>query len=284
MQEFEGKTVFITGAARGQGRAHAVAFARAGANVIAVDIDEQIETVDYPVGAVEDLQKTRELVEAEGAGCLTSVADVRSQSQLDDAVAEAVSVFGQIDAVIANAGIVGFTPFWELSEDQWTNMVDVNLSGVWRTVKAATPHMIKNRSGSVIITSSINGLEGAANYAHYISSKHGLIGLMRAIALELGPYDIRCNAVCPGVIDTPMNHWQGIYDVVNGGPGGTVEVFIEGVRHAAILAGRSAIPPERVSDVMLFLASDRSSEITGAAIPVDAGKHLIPGFNHAPVR
>jgi SDR family mycofactocin-dependent oxidoreductase len=283
MTSLAGKTVFITGAGRGQGRAHAVAFARAGANVIAVDIDKQIDSVMYPVGSAADLQVTRELVEAEGSSCLASVADVRSQEQLDAVVAEGISSFGRIDSVIANAGIMGFTPFWELSESQWTDMIDVNLSGVWRTVKAVTPHMIDNRSGTVVITSSINGLEGAANYAHYISAKHGLIGLTRAIALELGPHNIRCNAVCPGVIDTPMNHWQGLYDVVNGGPGGTVEGFVEGVRHAAILAGRSAIPPERVSDAMLFLSSDQSSEITGMAIPVDAGKHLIPGYNHAPV-
>ena len=140
-------------------------------------------------------------------------------------------VVPSVVGVTVNPGQLSGAPFWQLSEDQWRDMIDVNLTGVWHTVKAVTPHLIDQGSGSIVITSSVNGLEPGKTFAHYVAAKHGVIGLMKNIALELAPYGVRCNAVCPGAIDTPMTHWQGAYDMFHGGPGGTIEdqrMFVPG--------------------------------------------------------
>ena len=197
-----GKVAMVTGAARGQGRAHATTLARHGADVIAVDIAAQIDTVPYPLGTEEELAETAKAVEELDRRVLTVQADVRSQTQLDHAVRRGLAEFGQIDILVANAGIYGITPFWEITDAEWDNMIATNLSGVWRSAKAVAPHMIERGSGSIIMTSSVNGLEPGANYAHYVSAKHGVLGLMRTVALELAPKGIRCNAICPGSVDT----------------------------------------------------------------------------------
>jgi SDR family mycofactocin-dependent oxidoreductase len=280
----DAKVVLVTGAARGQGRAHAVKWAQAGADVVALDVDEQLGSVPYPLASASDLAQTARLVEDLGGRIVTVRADVRSQADLDDAVAEGLSAFGHIDVCIANAGIWSIGSFWELDETQWGEMIDVNLSGVWRTAKAVPPHMIERRSGCIIITASVNALEGGKRSAHYATSKHGLIGLMRTVALELAPYGIRCNAICPGAVATDMVTWPGAFDLYAGHAGGTWEDYEDATYRYHALAGVGPMEPEVIAEAALWLASDRSAYITGVALPVDAGHLLLPGVNHSAAR
>jgi SDR family mycofactocin-dependent oxidoreductase len=229
MGMLDGKVALITGGSRGQGRAHAVTSAREGADVIIVDIAAQLPTVPYQLATQDDLDETVKLVEAHDRRALAVQADVRDQGQLDAAVSRGIAEFGKIDILIANAGIWTRAPFWELTDDQWEEMIGVNLTGVWKSAKAVTPHMIERGSGSIVITSSTNGWEAGTNYAHYVASKHGVIGLMKNIALELAPYGIRCNSVSPGAIRTPMADHQGAWDMFAGHPGGTEADMLEGV-------------------------------------------------------
>jgi NAD(P)-dependent dehydrogenase (short-subunit alcohol dehydrogenase family) len=205
------------------------------------------------------------------------------QADLDRAVELAIDGFGGIDILIANAGVWSMGPFWELSDQQWDDVMSVNLSGVWRTTKAVAPHMIGRRSGSIVMTSSINGFEAAAQWAHYAAAKHGVIGLMRSVALELAPFGVRCNAICPSTVDTGMVNWQGSYDLGVGHEGGTREEFTESVRGMHALAQAAVLPPEVVAEAALWLASDGASAITGVVLPVDAGHSLLPRINMAPV-
>ncbi|WP_009480560.1 mycofactocin-coupled SDR family oxidoreductase [Rhodococcus sp. JVH1] len=279
----EDKVVFITGGARGQGRAHAVTSAREGADVVLVDVVEDLETVEYPLAREDDMARTVKEVEALGRRALGVTADVRSQKQLDDVVQRAIAAFGKIDVLIANAGIWSGNPFWEISEEQWADMIDINLSGVWRSAKAVTPHLIERQTGSIVITSSVNGLEPGLGYAHYVSAKHGVIGLMKNIALELAPHGIRCNAVSPGAVYTGMTDNQKAWDMYAGHPGGTRDDVITAGKHYGALKGSTFMSPDVIANAALFLNSELASNVTGVTVPVDSGHLLIAGVNAAPV-
>jgi SDR family mycofactocin-dependent oxidoreductase len=278
----EGKVALITGAGRGQGRAHAQTLAAHGAEIIALDICKDIGAAPYPMSNSNDLDETAAAVEALGRRVITVQADVRSQDDLDGAVHAGLAEFGHIDILIANAGIWATSPFWEISESHWKEMIDTNQSGVWRTCKAVAPHMIERRTGAIVITSSVNGIEPGAGYAHYASSKHGVIGLMKNIALELAPYGIRCNAICPSTVDTPMANWQGAYDAVAGHAGGTREEFLQGSKAWHALSGRGALDPQFMANAALWLVSDQAAVITGVSLPVDGGHLLLTGINPNP--
>jgi SDR family mycofactocin-dependent oxidoreductase len=280
----DGKVAFITGAARGQGRAHAITSAREGADVILIDIGEQMKTVPYAMATDEDLATTVHEVEALGRRALSITADVRSQAELDEAVSRGIETFGRIDILIANAGIWTTSPFWELSEDAWDEMIGVNLTGVWKSAKAVARHMIERQAGSIVITASTNGLEPGLNYAHYVSAKHGVIGLMKNIALELAPYGVRCNAICPGAILTPMTNHQGSWDMISGHEGGTEAEMIEFGYHFGALKQHSFLAPQVIADTALYLNSELAAAVTGVSIPVDAGHTLLAGFNHSPAK
>jgi SDR family mycofactocin-dependent oxidoreductase len=280
----EGKAALITGGARGQGRAHAVTSAREGADVIVADIAEQMSTVPYAMARQEDLDETVKLVESYDRRALAVKADVRSQQQLDQAVARGIAEFGKIDILIANAGIWTQAPFWEMTDEQWEQMIGVNLTGVWKSAKAVAPHMIERQSGSIVITSSTNGWEAGMNYAHYVSAKHGVIGLTKNIALELAPYGIRCNSISPGAIRTPMTDHQGAWDMFAGHPGGTEADLLEGGYHFAALKGTTFMDPQVIADTALYLNSDLAAKVTGVTIPVDAGHLILTPYNLAPAR
>lgn len=280
----DGKVALITGAARGQGRAHAITCAREGAEVIVTDIATQLPSVPYALASANDLAETVDQVKAHGKVALALEADVRDQAALDEAVRRGIAEFGKIDILIANAGIWTRAPFWELNEDQWGDMIGVNLSGVWRSAKAVALHMIERQTGSIVITSSVNGLEPGVNYAHYISSKHGVIGLMKSIALELAPHGVRCNAISPGAIDTPMTNQQALWNLFAGHEEGTEADMIEGGYHFHALKGSSFLDPQVIADTALYLNSKLASSVTGVTIPVDAGHMLLPGFNQQPVK
>ncbi|HXP54820.1 MAG TPA: mycofactocin-coupled SDR family oxidoreductase [Streptosporangiaceae bacterium] len=284
MGMLDGKVALITGGSRGQGRAHAVTCAREGADVIIVDIADQLATVPYPMARQGDLDETVRQVEALDRRILALKGDVRDQSQLDAAVAQGIAEFGRIDILIANAGIWTQAPFWELTDDQWDEMIGVNLTGVWKSAKAVAPHMIERRTGSIVITSSTNGIEPGLNYAHYVAAKHGVIGLMKNIALELAPYGIRCNSINPGAIRTPMTDHQGAWDMFAGHPGGTEADLIEGGYHFTALAGTTFMDPQVIADTALYLNSDLAAKVTGVTIPVDAGHLILTGVNNTPVK
>lgn len=280
----DGKVALITGGARGQGRAHAVTSAREGADVILVDITEPVETAPYRTATADDMAETVELVEKQGRRALAVTGDVRSQADMDSAVERGLAEFGKIDILIANAGIWGLKPFWEMDERTWNEMIDINLSGVYRSARAVVPHMMERQTGSIVITSSVNGLEPGVGYAHYVASKHGVIGLMRNLALELAPYGIRANAICPGAIDTPMTDHQGAYDLFAGHEGGTREDREQGGYSFHALKGCGFLSPQVIADTALYLNSDLAATVTGVAIPVDAGHMLLTGTNPNPVK
>lgn len=280
----DGQVALITGAARGQGRAHALASAREGADVVLFDIAADLDSIPYELASPEELDQTVKEVQELGRQVISVVGDVRSQADLDGAVAQGIEQLGKIDILIANAGVWSRTPFWEMSEQMWQLVVDINLSGMWRSAKAVAPHMIDRGCGSIVIISSINGFEPGSSHAHYVASKHGVLGLMKTIALELGGYGIRCNAICPAAVATPMTANQTIWDMTAGHPGGTAELQYEKVFHNHVLKGHSLLSPELVADTAVFLNSSLASAITGASVPVDAGHLILPGYNHSPTR
>jgi SDR family mycofactocin-dependent oxidoreductase len=268
-----GKVALITGAARGQGRAHAVTLAAAGADIVAVDSCADIPTAEYPMPTPDDLDRTGKAVEELDRRALTRRVDIRDQAGLDAVVADAVAEFGGIDVVCANASIVSVGRSWELTEEQWQHTLDVDLTGTWRTVKAVIPSMIeRGRGGSIIMTASVAGTRGMPNLGAYVAAKHGVMGLMKTMANELGPYGIRVNAVQPGVVRTPIVEHNpsllGLFRPDLATP--TLADAEDGFR------GLNALPvawlePDEVSAAVLYLASDGARHVTGISIPVDAG-------------
>ena len=284
MARMTGKVVLITGAGRGMGAAHAVALAEEGADLVLLDGPGPVGTVEYPLSTSEDLDRVVTAVEGAGGRAIAVPGDVRSLADQQAAVAAGIERFGRIDCLVANAGIWGqLAPIADMSEEAWQETIDINITGVWKSVKAVAAHMTERGEGAIVLISSISGLEGQALSANYSSAKHAIIGLMRSAAQELGPHNVRVNAICPGFIDTPIHHWQAAYDLLAGHEGGTLEDRNNAARYYGILKGRGPLDPRRVSDSVLFLASDMSSEITGLAIPVDAGHMVTPHFNPSPV-
>jgi (-)-trans-carveol dehydrogenase len=266
-----GKVAFITGAARGQGREHAVRLAEEGADIIGVDVCADIEGVGYPGATEADLDETAALVEKSGRRVVTAKADVRDADSLTAAVERAVAEVGPIDIVVANAGISGTpAPAAMIERSAWQTMLDINLTGVWQTVAAALPHMT-NGGGSIILVSSMLGLRGGGYMAHYASAKHGLVGLMHSLANELAPQWIRVNSIHPGNIRTPMLDNEQFRRMMRPDlPEPTVDDAGEVVGQFHMLP-KALIEPRAVSNAVLFLASDEAQYITGAALPIDAG-------------
>jgi SDR family mycofactocin-dependent oxidoreductase len=271
----EGKVALISGAARGQGRSHAVRLAEEGADIIAFDICADVPGASYPSATEEDLADTVKAVEATGKRILARVADVRDYAAVSSVVSEGVARFGRLDIVSANAGIAA-PPFaaQDMPEDVWQIMFDINLTGVWQTCKAAIPHLIEGgRGGSIVLTSSVAGLKAYQNVANYVAAKHGVVGLMRTLANELAQHFIRVNCLNPTSVSTDMIHNEVTYRQFRPELERTPEV--EDVRD--IFASLNAMPIPwieaiDVSNALLFLASDEARYITGVALPIDAGQ------------
>ncbi len=202
----EGRVAFITGAARGQGRAHAIRLANEGADIIAIDVCAPIsDSITYPLGTSEELAETVRAVEAAGRKVLAREVDIRDLAALQQVVADGVEQFGRLDIVVANAGVLSWGRLFEMSEEQWTAVIDVNLTGTWKTIRAAVPAMIEaGNGGSIIIVSSSAGLKATPGNGHYSASKHGMTALTNSLALEVGEFGIRVNSIHPYSIDTPM--------------------------------------------------------------------------------
>jgi SDR family mycofactocin-dependent oxidoreductase len=270
---FHDRTVFITGAAHGMGRTHALAFAREGARIVMCDACHQYHTVPYPLAQSEELATLASEIEQMGRPVLAAEVDVTDLTSMQSLVEQAQRELGPIDILVANAGIYSFAPSWELTEEQWDETVDVDLKGVWITCKVCIPHMLSRRSGKIICISSTAGLKGMANLAHYVAAKHGVLGLVKTLAIELASYNINVNAVCPTSVDTAMLSNQALYDVFAGGPGpmATHEHMLELMNQLNLFPDRGLLPPEHISSVVLWLASDEARHLTGCALPVDAG-------------
>jgi (+)-trans-carveol dehydrogenase len=272
----EGKVAFITGAARGQGRAHAVRLAQEGADIIAVDICKQIESVAIPLSTPEDLAETADLVKGHNRRIYTAEVDVRDYAALKAAVDAGVEQLGRLDIIVANAGIGnGGNTLDKTSEEDWTDMIDVNLGGVWKTVKAGVPHILSGgRGGSIILTSSVGGLKAYPHTGHYVAAKHGVVGLMRTFAVELGQHMIRVNSVHPTNVNTPLFMNEPTMklfrpDLENPGPE-DLKVIAQMMHTLPI----GWVEPEDVSNAVLFLASDEARYVTGVTLPIDAGSCL----------
>lgn len=267
------KVALITGAARGQGRAHAIRLAQEGADIIAVDICDEISTArDYPAATPDDLDRTVKEVENLGRRIVARRVDVRDFDALRSAVDAGVAELGHLDIVVANAAIATYGISWELSTDEWQEMIDINLTGVWHTTKATVPHLLRQGSGgSIVLISSVAGVKGIQNLPHYAAAKHGVIGLMRTLAQELGSSRIRVNSVAPTNVDTPMIHHPALWRLaVPGVEEPTREQSDEAFTHMHLIPV-PFVDPVDISNAVLFLASDEARYITGVTLPVDAG-------------
>ncbi|OBK18996.1 mycofactocin-coupled SDR family oxidoreductase [Mycobacterium asiaticum] len=262
----------ITGAARGQGRSHAVALAQQGADIIAVDICADIDGIPYPLGTEANLDKTARLVEATGRKVAPVVADVRDLQQLEAAVQTGIDQLGDIDIVIANAGVVAMGDAQTHSESVFNAIVDTNLKGVWHTILATVPSIIrKGRGGSVVLVSSSQGLtgrggDGSAAMFAYAASKHGVVGLMRSAANAYGPHQIRVNSIHPGGVATPMIINDFVINRMTENPNPAVT--------QTLLPGVPLVEPQDVTAVVLWLVGPGARYVTGVSIPVDAG-HVV---------
>ena len=271
----DGRVAFVTGAARGQGRAHALRLANDGADIIAIDVCAPVDdTITYPPATPDDLAETVRLVSETGRRVLAREVDTRDLAAQQQVVADGVEQFGRLDIVVANAGVLSWGRIFEMSPQQWDTVVDINLNGTWRTIRAAVPAMIEaGNGGSIIIVSSSAGLKATPGNGHYAASKHGLVALTNSLALEVGEFGIRVNSIHPYSIDTPMIE-----------PEAMAEVFMKYPSYLHSFAPMPLQPvgtgtdglatfmtPEEVADVVAWLAGDGSATLSGSQIAVDRG-------------
>ena len=263
----EGKVALVTGAARGQGRQHCVRLARAGADVVALDACAPVaEHNGYAASTPEDLAETVNLVEGEGRKIVADEVDVRDLAGMQRAVDRTIEQFGRLDVVVANAAVLNWGRLWEISAQQWQDVLDINLTGLWNTVKAVVPAMISaGNGGSIITISSAAGIKAVPGCGHYCASKFGVVGLTNSLAVELGEYGIRVNSVHPYGTDTPMGNDLSMYQTFQDHPH-YIHSFSPGA-----LPTESLADPDLVSDIVVWLAGDSSSLLTAAQIPADKG-------------
>jgi SDR family mycofactocin-dependent oxidoreductase len=272
MGKLDGKVAVVTGAARGQGRAHAVRLAQEGADIVAVDICEPIETVPYELSSADDLRETVALVEKLDRRIVAGQADVRDRDALGSAVREGISQLGRLDVVVGNAGIWSNAPFVDMSDQMYHDMIDVQLHGNYNLCKVTVPQLIEQGTGgSIILISSTAGMRGFPNQIHYNVAKHGVVGLMRSLANELAPHFIRVNTVHPSSVNTKMIQNETIWSAFAPGvENPTVDDFGDTFTAMNLLP----IPwmePSDISGAVAWLASDDSRYVTGVTLPVDAG-------------
>lgn len=273
----EGKVAFITGAAHGQGRSHAVRLAQEGADIIAIDVCKPIvENSPIPPATPEELAETADMVKALNRRIYTAEVDVRDYDALKAAVDAGVEELGRLDIIVANAGIGnGGDTLDQCSEHDWQEMIDINLSGVWKTVKAGVPHLIAGgNGGSIVLTSSVGGLKAYPHCGNYVAAKHGVVGIMRSFAVELGQHNIRVNTVHPTHVSTGMIMNEGTWkmfrpDLENPGPDDMAPICQ--LFHTLPIPWVDAVD---ISNAVLFLTSDEARYITGVTLPVDAGSCL----------
>lgn len=272
MKRFENKVVFVTGAARGQGKNHAIRFAREGADIIAVDACDSIETVLYEGPTELDLADTAAQVEAAGGRIIARKVDVRDLAGLQATVAEGVDAFGRLDVIVGNAGIVGYGKLVEMSELEWQTMIDIDLTGVWKTIRAGVPAMIMaGNGGNVVLTSSTAGWKALNTLGHYVAAKHGVVGLSRNLANEVAEYGIRVNALAPTNVNTIMLNNSGVFrmfrpDLENP----TLDDAMSGFKEHHLIK-EPWLEVDDVSNAVLWMCSDEARYMTGTIFQIDMG-------------
>ncbi|MGA5817914.1 mycofactocin-coupled SDR family oxidoreductase [Kitasatospora sp. NPDC094028] len=267
----QGKNILVTGAARGLGRACAERFAAEGAELVLVDIGEDLAGVPYPLGSAGQLAHTAELCRAHGASVVVAHADVRDRAATEAVVDQALDRFGTIDVLLNAAGIAAPSgkATHEITDDEWSLMIDIDLSGAWRMIKAVAPSMIEQHSGSIINVSSTAGLVGYRNFAGYVAAKHGLVGLTKAAALDYAPFRVRVNALCPGSVrDDPVYEGRMLSEIAR-----SLDVAVDEHEEIFVQAQpmNALIEPEDIAGAALWLAGDDSRQVTGSVLTVDGG-------------
>ncbi|GAA1003736.1 putative short-chain dehydrogenase/reductase [Acrocarpospora pleiomorpha] len=271
MGKLENKVALITGGARGQGRSHAIALAREGARIALVDAPKPIASVSYPLGTEAELDETVKLVQAEDIPAIALQGDTRSMADMRRVVSDTIARFGQIDILLANAGIASYSPLATMSDQMWHDMIDVNLTGTANTIRAVLPHMIERSYGRIVVTSSQAGRKGIPNLAHYCSAKWGLSGLVRTVALEVAPFGgITCNAILPGGVETPMMKNDEVYRTFRPDLDNPTLEDMEAVLRQLNPMPTEWIQPEDISAGVLYLVADEARYVTGAMLDVAA--------------
>jgi SDR family mycofactocin-dependent oxidoreductase len=257
------------------GRAHAVRLAQEGADIIAIDLCAPVDAVQYEPASPDDLAETARRVEDLGRKVVTREVDVRDQQALDQIVRDGVNELGRLDVVCANAAIATLGTSWKLDEQVWRDTIDINLTGVWHTAKAAIPTLIDaGRGGSIVLTSSLCGVRGLPNVSHYVSAKHGVIGLTRSLANEVGPHQIRVNSVLPGNTRTDMAVGDWFYRAYRPDLENPTENDVVPLMRQMNPMELDYLEPEDIANAVLFFASDEARYVTGVAMSVDAGWHI----------
>ncbi|MEV4418705.1 mycofactocin-coupled SDR family oxidoreductase [Patulibacter sp. NPDC049589] len=271
MGRLSGKTALVTGAAHGQGRAFAIRLAREGADVIVTDVCAQAADVGYPLGTSAELDETVRLVEAEGRRAHAAVADVRDRDALAAAMAATAEAFPRLDVLVANAGIQRHTRILDCPPEQWQAIIDINLTGTFNVIQAFVPRMVSaGNGGSVIVMSSVAGLKSIPFCGPYVASKHGIQGLMRALAQELGEHGIRVNTLNPGGVESPMTEDRSLLDLFGNGDADST-FFNASYVPLLPLPESGFLSTDDISAAVAWLASDESAFVTGTAIPIEAG-------------
>jgi SDR family mycofactocin-dependent oxidoreductase len=273
----DGQVALVTGAGRGQGRAHAVGLARDGADLVICDTDADIKNVPYSLSSAADLKQTAALVEATGRNCLAVTCDVRDSQAVNGLVQQAIDRCQKLDILVANAGIVSFNRVQDLTDEQWNDLISVNLTGVFHVIRAVLPHMISRQYGRIVATASMAARGGTANAAHYVASKWGVIGLVKSVAREVARDGITVNAVCPDHVDTIMIHNEPTYrlfrpDLKDPSRSDVIDRFTRS--HQIPVPW---VPPEAVTDAVRYIVAPSSKYITGSTLDVACGNTaLIP--------
>jgi SDR family mycofactocin-dependent oxidoreductase len=259
-----GQVALITGAARGQGRSHAVRLAREGADIIALDLCADLDEIPYPMATPADLEETARQVELAGGRVITAQVDVRDPVAMASAVTTGVEALGRLDIVIANAGVCTIQRWDQVTPAVWDTVLGINLSGAWNTCTAAIPHLLAVGGGSMILISSVAGLKGQPFLAPYVASKHGLVGVMHVLSNELAARNIRVNSIHPTGVNTPMLvGLSGLTSLIEDSPD-TGSIFLNSL-------AVDLVEPEDISNAVIYLASDQSRYVTGLTMTVDAG-------------
>jgi len=267
MGVLDGKVALVTGGARGQGRSHAVTLAGEGADVVVSDILDQLDTVPYPLATEKDLAETVKLVEERGRRCVAVKADVRSLAEMQGVAARAIDEFGRLDILLANAGIASNSPIAEMGEQQWREMIDVNLTGVFHSFRAVVPHMIERGFGRIVATSSVVARMGATNSGHYAAAKWGVIGLVKSLSLEAAAHGITVNAVLPAGVNTDQLHNKATYKLFRPDLDDPTREDVMPI----FSTGPGLLEPADVSRAVLFLVTDERGYLNGETLTLSAG-------------
>jgi NAD(P)-dependent dehydrogenase (short-subunit alcohol dehydrogenase family) len=261
--DLHGQVALVTGAARGQGREHALALAAAGADIVALDVCASGPVPAYALARPEELEAVVDAVEAIDRRCLAVVADVRDTDAMQQAIATTEAELGRLDVLINNAAVVTSAPFWELERAEWDAVLDTNLTGVWLTTKVAAPLLRRSPRGRIVNIASTAGVRAVADFAHYVAAKHGVVGLTRAMAVELAPAGVTVNAVLPGAVDSPM--LAGLADELGVTAADVHETFLHDQLFPVVLT------PGEITGGVLWLLSDAAANVTGHCLAIDGG-------------